>query len=286
MVTDIWAFSDRALAIVDLTGFDVRATDGRVGSVVRSMGESGSQHLIVAPQPPLPGDRRMIVPAGLIDSVDTDARRIHLNRSQNDLRNAPSYEAARGLDEAYRSDVASYFAPSRGPMRTARPAAGATPSRSRSRARSQGRPRAQSRPRSQSRFRSTSRSRSQTHSTRRRGREEPTKDELYEEAKRLDIQGRSKMSKAELSRAVGRARGRGGRRTGEARGGRSRARANPVDVQAFLEGVKYPTERGQLLRQAKREGANQKVRSTIEQLPARKKFKDPTAVSKAIGNLR
>jgi hypothetical protein len=280
MVTDIWAFSDRALAIVDLTGFDMRATDGRVGSVVRSMGESGSQHLIVAPQPPLPGDRRMIVPAGLIDSVDTDARRIHLNRSQNELRNAPSYEAARGLDEAYRSDVASYFAPSRGPMRTARRATGATPSRTRSRARTQ------SRPRAQSRSRSTSRSRSQTRSTRRRGREEPTKDELYEEAKRLDIQGRSKMSKAELSRAVGRARGRGGRRTGEARGGRSRARANPVDVQAFLEGVKYPTERGQLLRQAKREGASQKVRSTIEQLPARKKFKDPTAVSKAIGNLR
>jgi hypothetical protein len=281
MVTDIWAFSDRALAIVDLTGFDVRATDGRVGSVVRSMGESGSQHLIVAAQPPLPGDRRMIVPAGLIDSVDTDARRIHLNRSLNELRNAPSYEAARGLDEAYRSDVVSYFAPSRGPVRPARRAAGATRSRTGSR------PRTQSRPRAQSRSRSTSRSRSQTRSTRRRGREEPTKDELYEEAKRLDIQGRSKMSKAELSRAVGRARGGGGgRRSGETRGGRSRARANPVEVQAFLEGVKYPTERGQLLRQAKREGASQKVRSTIEQLPTRKKFKDPTAVSKAIGNLR
>jgi hypothetical protein len=35
-----------------------------------------------------------------------------------------------------------------------------------------------------------------------RGNGAPTRDELYEVAKRLDIKGRSKMSKAELERAV------------------------------------------------------------------------------------
>jgi hypothetical protein len=39
----------------------------------------------------------------------------------------------------------------------------------------------------------------------RRG-EEPTRRELEEEARRLDIRGRSKMGKAELKRAVARAR--------------------------------------------------------------------------------
>jgi hypothetical protein len=38
---------------------------------------------------------------------------------------------------------------------------------------------------------------------------EPTRDELYEEAKRLDIEGRSAMNKAELGRAVEAARGSG-----------------------------------------------------------------------------
>ena len=40
----------------------------------------------------------------------------------------------------------------------------------------------------------------------RRG-EEPTRRELEEQARRLDIRGRSKMGKAELKRAVKRARG-------------------------------------------------------------------------------
>src|SRR5690349_10059278 len=38
----------------------------------------------------------------------------------------------------------------------------------------------------------------------RRSNDDPTRDELYEQAKQLGVDGRSKMSKAELARAVGR----------------------------------------------------------------------------------
>lgn len=41
----------------------------------------------------------------------------------------------------------------------------------------------------------------------RRSHEEPTKEDLYRQARRLDIPGRSTMTKAELKRAVGRKRG-------------------------------------------------------------------------------
>jgi hypothetical protein len=37
--------------------------------------------------------------------------------------------------------------------------------------------------------------------------QEPTKQDLYDEAKRVGIEGRSKMNKAELKRALGRKRG-------------------------------------------------------------------------------
>jgi hypothetical protein len=40
----------------------------------------------------------------------------------------------------------------------------------------------------------------------RRSHQSPTKEQLYRQAKRLRIQGRSKMSKAQLARAVGRKR--------------------------------------------------------------------------------
>jgi len=111
----------------------------------------------------------------------------------------------------------------------------------------------------------------------RRGDGEPTRDELYQEAKRLDVQGRSKMNKKELARAVERRRGSGG-----GTGGR---KANPVEVQKFLEGVGYPTRTRDLVQEAKSQGAGQKVRSTLERLPE-DRFGSPAEVSEAIGRLR
>jgi hypothetical protein len=255
MVTDIWTFSDRATAIIDLTGFEVEATDGKVGRVNRSIGATGSQHLVVDAQPTFGLARTVIIPAGLVDSVDTDGRRLRINRRQQDLQSAPAYDPGRGIDRSYRSALDTHFGASRG--------ASERQSRSRSGSR-----------RGEQRRRS---SRSRSRSSGRQQRDEPTKAELYEKAKRFGIEGRSKMSKAQLQRAVERA--------GEPRGrGRSRGAANPIEVQRFLEGVNYPTRKGQLVQQARREGASDDVRSTLERLPD-KRFQDPTDVSKAIGKL-
>jgi hypothetical protein len=111
--------------------------------------------------------------------------------------------------------------------------------------------------------------------------DEPTREELYQEAKRLDIKGRSKMNKRELLQAVERARGSTGR-SGRPRAGRTKA--NPIEVQKFLEGVGYPTGKRALVQEAKRQGASEEVRSTLERLPD-EEFETPTDVSEAIGNL-
>jgi len=116
-----------------------------------------------------------------------------------------------------------------------------------------------------------------TRSSSRGGDAGPTRDELYQEARRLDVQGRSKMNKNELARAVERRRGSGG-----GTGGR---KANPVEVQKFLEGVGYPTRTRDLVQEAKSQGAGQQVRSTLERLPE-DRFGSPAEVSEAIGRLR
>jgi hypothetical protein len=112
-------------------------------------------------------------------------------------------------------------------------------------------------------------------------RDEPTRAELYQEAKTLDIKGRSKMNKRELLQAVERARGSSGR-SGRPR--ESRAKANPIEVQKFLEGVGYPTGKRALVQEAERQGASEQVRSTLERLPD-EEFETPTDVSEAIGKL-
>ena len=104
----------------------------------------------------------------------------------------------------------------------------------------------------------------------------PTRDELYAQAKRLGIEGRSKMNKAQLERAVS---GQKGRKTSA-----GKQKASPFEVQEFLEAVGYPAGKRELVREAKEQGADARVRSTLERLPD-KEFGTPTEVSEAIGAL-
>jgi sporulation protein YlmC with PRC-barrel domain len=127
--------------------------------------------------------------------------------------------------------------------------------------------------RSRSRSKGSTRRTSRSSTRRSQG---PTRDELYAEAKRLGVEGRSNMNKAQLQRAVERQKGRsstGGKR-----------KANPFEVQKFLEAVGYPAAKRELVREAKEQGADARVRSTLEKLPDQE-FGSPAEVSEAIGNL-
>jgi hypothetical protein len=306
----IWTYR-RVETDVDLTGYDVEAVDGSIGTIEDAMSEAGQNYLVVDTGPWIFG-RRVLLPAGLVDRIDTADEKVFVDRSREEIKNAPEYDRERGPTDLYRERVGSYYAgrtsAGRGPEREAASTAGTRRRRSTSapaRGRS-GTTRGQS---SSARSRSTSSrgrsssARSRSGSRRRtqaRATDEPTRDELYEQAKQLGIDGRSKMNKTELKRAVSRRRGRTGstQRTrstsqrarstssqGRKRSTSRRAKANPVEVQAFLEGVSYPTRKGDLVREAERSGASRTVRSTLERLPE-ERFADPTEVSEAIGTLR
>ena len=104
---------------------------------------------------------------------------------------------------------------------------------------------------------------------------EPSRDELYAEARRLGIEGRSKMRKDELARALEQHRETPQRDAGL---------ANPFEVQTFLDGVEYPVRQQDLRREAVRHGAPADVRSTLERIPD-EEYESPTDVSEAIGRL-
>jgi hypothetical protein len=120
------------------------------------------------------------------------------------------------------------------------------------------------------------RSRTREHPTRSgSGDESRTREELYAEAKKLGIEGRSKMKKRELARAVDRARGSSPAGAGK---------ANPVEVQKFLAAVDYPVRKRELIATAERQNAPAEVRATLERIRD-EKFDDPADVSEAIGRL-
>ncbi len=60
--------------------------------------------------------------------------------------------------------------------------------------------------------------------------------------------------------------------------------ASPIDVQKFLSGVDYPTDKATLVEHATSQGADDDIRSTLENLPM-EEFNSPNDVSEAIGKM-
>ena len=261
--TMIWAFpgnvTDR-----QLDGFEVRAPDGTIGTVDKATYDVGASYLVVDTGPWIFG-KRVLLPAGVIQRVDRNAGIVHVGRTRDEIRSAPEFEAG-PVSDVYRERIGAHYGPTA--LAASSPRGRTQPAR-RQRSRAKGGTTRASTTRS-ARRRSTARGRTSA--------EGPTRDELYEEAKRLGIDGRSKMNKRGLAQAVSRAKSR---QSGKTSG---RRKANPVDVQRFLDGVSYPTNKGDLLREARKSRASAKVRSTLERLPD-KRFKAPTDVSKEIGRL-
>ena len=245
---ELWTFRDEVVARVDLAGFELHALDGPLGTVAQSVEGSAGGYLVVDPGVSMPLGRQLLVPAGLVEKIEVDERRVRVRAQREQITNAPEFDPNRPLDDRSRAGIGDYYRPVMSPERPARAGRAARARRS-------------ARPRS------------------RRASDGPTKAELYTQAKRLGIDGRSKMNKAQLVRAVAR------RRPASSAGGRrSRAKATPVEVQAFLEGVGYPVGKRQLVREAETKGAGREVRATLKRLPD-KRFGSPTEVSKAIGKL-
>jgi hypothetical protein len=267
-MTEVWNFREEALARVDVRGFDVRARDAEIGKVVQAIEAPSGGYLVIDPGVAMPLGKQVLLPAGLVDKVDLDRRRVVVRADRKQLENAPDYDPAQPLDDQSRSVFGNYFQSLLEQLSGARTRQ-RTPSGSSRRSTTSQRSRGGG-----SRGRAGAK-RSRPRSTTKAD-DQPTKEELYEQAQKLDIPGRSKMNKAQLSRAISR-RKQSSSRT-------SKAKATPVAVQSFLEGVGYPTGKRRLLREAESKRASRDVRATLRRLPD-KQYKSPTDVSKAIGRL-
>src|SRR3954470_6291952 len=91
----------------DVTGFDVEATDGSLGKVDKATYETDGSYLVVDTGWWIFGKKRM-VPAGLVDRVDPDARKVYLRVSKDEVKNAPDYDPDRKFEDE-RSGVDAHY---------------------------------------------------------------------------------------------------------------------------------------------------------------------------------
>jgi hypothetical protein len=109
MPQDLWTFRDdvghdRA----DLTGMTVEAVDGSVGSVKDVISDIDGAYLLVDTGLPLIGST-VLVPAGLVTAIDVDNASLKVDRTKDEIKGAPDFEAGLGKDPAYRDAIARHY---------------------------------------------------------------------------------------------------------------------------------------------------------------------------------
>lgn len=93
----------------ELTGYTVAATDGTVGHVDRQADHFGMRHLVVDTGVWVFG-RSVLVPVGVMTTVDAASRTIALSCTRGEVKAAPRFHTdSETMDRAYLASVGEYY---------------------------------------------------------------------------------------------------------------------------------------------------------------------------------
>ena len=107
---DLWTHREIVTAGTDLSGFDVEALDGKIGSIDQATYDVGSSFIVVDTGPWIFG-KKVMLPAGVIDRIDPDDEKVFVNRMKEEIKNAPEYDEDKFSDDTYRSSLGTYYGP-------------------------------------------------------------------------------------------------------------------------------------------------------------------------------
>lgn len=113
--TEVWTYRDPdALGSnvedthADLSGFGVEALDGSIGKVDEATYDVGRSHIVVDTGPWIFG-KKVLLPAGVVRGIDEADEVVFVNRTKEEIKNAPEYDESMANDETYRTEVGSYY---------------------------------------------------------------------------------------------------------------------------------------------------------------------------------
>jgi hypothetical protein len=108
MSSDVWTYKSNEWAGKDLTGYGVEAEDGGIGKIDEATHDVGSSFIVVDTGPWIFG-KKVMLPAGVIDRVDFDDEKVFVDRTKDEIKNAPEFDEDTYLSDDYRSSVGTYY---------------------------------------------------------------------------------------------------------------------------------------------------------------------------------
>jgi hypothetical protein len=110
MSTDLWTYTDTSISQRNLAGFSVEALDGGIGKVDDATKEIGQSYLVVDTGPWIFG-KKVMLPAGVVRDLDLDTETVFVNRTKDQIKNAPEFDEKRYSDPKYRDELGGYYGP-------------------------------------------------------------------------------------------------------------------------------------------------------------------------------
>src|SRR5262245_58351254 len=110
MSTDLWTYTDTSVSQRNLAGFSVEALDGGIGKVDDATYDWGESFIVVDTGPWIFG-KKVMLPAGVVRDVDLDAETVLVNRTKDQIKDAPEFDEDKHTDSAYRDQLGGYYGP-------------------------------------------------------------------------------------------------------------------------------------------------------------------------------
>jgi hypothetical protein len=108
----VWAYRDttlaRDLSTANVVGYDVEALDGSIGKVDEATFDAAFGYIVVDTGPWIFG-KKVMLPAGVIRSADHVDQKVFVNRTKDQIKDAPEFDDSLTRDEAYRERLGAYY---------------------------------------------------------------------------------------------------------------------------------------------------------------------------------
>ena len=100
---------DRLGSSTDITGYKVEAIDGSIGKIDEATYETDASYVVVDTGPWIFG-KKVVLPAGVIARIDPDDETVYVNRTKDEIKNAPEFGDSRSTRRTATSS-GTYYGP-------------------------------------------------------------------------------------------------------------------------------------------------------------------------------
>ncbi len=116
MSKDLWNFrSDVGHDRANLEGMKVEAIDGSLGKVEKVIDTQWGCALVVDTGPLVFG-RKVLLPAGVVSGIDVDDEHVKVDRTKDEIKDAPELDEKLLSDPAYQESLSRHFGSARSTM--------------------------------------------------------------------------------------------------------------------------------------------------------------------------